>query len=286
MITGLFPGQGLDARHVDNALSSEHPYIADASEVLGTDLPRSIARIAGRSPRSSIPTDLAQVAIFVAGIVAFERERTTTPFERLLGHSLGEYTALVAARAMSFHDALRVVTVRARAMKRAAQASHGGMAAAAGIEPATAREICERRGVFIANDNSPSQLVLAGPERELALAASDVGAAGGRTVLLPVDGAFHTPAMAPAASALQAALAHVDVRSPRIEVISNVTAAPYRSPGEIRKLLVRQLTETVRFRESLVEAVARGSSEFVDLGPGRVVARLADAVTTSEVAHV
>lgn len=282
MIVGLFPGQGLDPNVVADALAGEHPRIDEASRVLGYDLRRYIEREARRSSGNALPTDLAQPAIFVAGIIAFESASDAgTRFERFIGHSLGEYTALVAAEAISFNDGLRVVSTRARAMKRAALAADGGMAAAAGISFDTAVSICAENGVYVANDNSPKQIVFAGPRTALASAAAAVNRSGGRTVLLPVDGAFHTPAMAPAAHPLQRVLEAIDIRSPKTEVIANVTAAPYRSPGEIRKLCVRQLTETVRFRESIAYSLEHGADEFVDLGPGRVVGRLA-AATTAE----
>jgi [acyl-carrier-protein] S-malonyltransferase len=143
------------------------------------------------------------------------------------------------------------------------------------VDQETVLAVAERATVTLANDNAPGQLVLAGPSEDLGRAAELLVAEGARVVLLDVAGAFHSPAMAPAAQPLRDVLDHVNVRNPIVPVISNVTARPYRAPGEIRRLLVEQLTGRVRLRESLEWAWRHGVREAVDLGPGRVVERLA-----------
>ena len=253
------------------------PLLEQANELLECDLISAVRRCLDRV-RPVLPTDLAQPALFVAGMAAYERALDAgETFDMYVGHSVGEYTALTAAGAFSPAEGLRLVCIRGRATKDAARASHGGMAAVKGISGEELESVCRRAGVVIANDNSPVQLVLAGSEEALAEAARLVRAAGGRCLLLAVEGAFHSPAMAPAADALRDALDHVTIRMPRAPVVSNLTARPYRAPGEIRKLLVRQLTERVRFRESLEWLAAAGATDFLDLGPGRVAGKLADA---------
>jgi [acyl-carrier-protein] S-malonyltransferase len=269
----LFPGQGVDASSVHEALS-DAPLLERANEVLGLDLKAGVGRCLDRA-RPVLPTDLAQPALFVAGLASHGRDGTR--FDVYAGHSVGEYTALAAAGAISYEDGLRLVCVRGRAMRDAGRASHGGMAAVKGIAYGELEDVCRRTKTVIANDNSPVQLVIAGPEDALAEAARQVRAAGGRALLLPVEGAFHSPAMAPAADALRDALDHTSISLPSVPVVSNLTARPYRAPGEIRSLLVRQLTERVRFRESLEWIAAAGATEIVDLGPGRVAGKLADA---------
>jgi [acyl-carrier-protein] S-malonyltransferase len=162
-------------------------------------------------------------------------------------------------------------------MRDAARAAGGGMAAVKGLGLAELQEACAQAGAVVANDNSPAQLVVSGPEGALAEVARLVREREGRCLLLAVEGAFHSPAMAPAAGPLRDALDRVDLRMPAARVVANVTARPYRAPGEIRSLLVRQLTERVRFRESAEWMAAAGATEFVDLGPGRVAGKLADA---------
>lgn len=271
MRAALFPGQGVDAASVLAALE-DAPLLAQANELAGTDLAAAAARCVQRA-RPVLPTDVAQPALLVAGLAAHER---SGPFDLYAGHSVGEYAALAAAGAVTPEDALRLVCVRGRATRDAARTNGGGMAAVKGIATDELEDVCERAGAVVANDNSPVQLVVSGPEAALAEVAQEVRARGGRCLLLAVEGAFHSPAMAPAAAALADALDHVDLRMPAARVVSNVTARPYRAPGEIRKLLVRQLTERVRFRESIEWMADAGVTDFADLGPGRVAGKLAD----------
>lgn len=151
------------------------------------------------------------------------------------------------------------------------------MAAVLRLDLHRVEQIAAAHGLAIANDNSPAQTVVSGEKDSLSRAADDIHRARGRSILLNVEGAFHSPAMEPAVADLEAALVVTEIRSPSIPVISNVTARPYRAPGEIRKLLIEQLTGRVRFRESLLFLSERGVTEFVDVGPGDVVDRLARA---------
>lgn len=276
MRAALFPGQGVDPAVVLPALEGA-PLLEAANELTGMDLAAEVARCAGRA-RPVLPTAVAQPALLVAGLAAHERDLASGgSFELFAGHSVGEYAALAAAGALDCEDALRLVCVRARAMRDAARQLGGGMAAVKGVAVDELESVCERAGAVVANDNSPVQLVVSGPEPALAEVAQEVRARGGRCLLLAVEGAFHSPAMAPAAAALRDALDRVDLRMPVARVVANVTARPYRAPGEIRGLLVRQLTERVRFRESVEWMAASGATELVDLGPGRVLAKLAAA---------
>lgn len=272
MRAALFPGQGVDPALVLEALEGA-PLLERANELVGTDLVLAVTRCLERT-RPVLPTEIAQPALLVAGLAAHDR---LGPFELYAGHSVGEYAALAAAGAFSYEDALRLVCVRGRAMRDAARASGGGMAAVKGISTEELAAACARTGAVVANDNSPAQLVVSGPDEALAQIAQVVRDAGGRCLLLAVEGAYHSPAMIPAAEALRDALDRVDVRMPRARVVSNVTASPYRAPGEIRSLLVRQLTEPVRFREAVEWLASAGATELVDVGPGRVAGKLADA---------
>ncbi len=283
MKVALFPGQGLDARVVRRALDPDHPLVQTASELLGYDLVARVDDVA-RRVRGVLPTSIAQPAIFTAGVIAHEVAADAGErFDYFAGHSLGEYTALVAAGAIRFGPAVRLVAARGEAMERATRRSSGGMAALLGLGIRDAEEIASVYRVTIANDNSPVQVVLSGDTNNLARAAEAAKSKNARCILLPVEGAFHSAAMDPAAQALADALVETDVRSPNVPVISNVTARPYRAPGEIRKLLAEQLTGRVRFRESILYLRSQGVSDFVDLGPGDVVGRLARAtVPTNE----
>lgn len=281
MRAALFPGQGLEPGAVLRALPERHPLLDRGSELLGFDIRQRVSRIA-RHSQPLLPTDLAQPSIFIAGVIAFEEASREASYDFLVGHSLGEYTALVAGGAIPFSHGLSLVAARGAAMKRAASRSDGGMAAVMGLARHHIDEVCARTGATLANDNSPSQVVFSGTRAALDLAAPLVRSLGGRTVLLRVDGAYHSSAMDPALDALAAVLERTDVRSPKIPVLSNVTARPYRSPGEIRKLLAAQLISPVRFRESIEWLVRRGVTDLDDLGPGRVVGRLAEAIAADQ----
>jgi [acyl-carrier-protein] S-malonyltransferase len=278
---GLFPGQGLPAKAVLQALPERGERLETAREVLGYDLRRKV-EIAARRDGATLPTLIAQPAIVVAGIVALRRaEESGRSWDYFAGHSLGEYTALVAGSSLSFEEALVLVRARAEAMEEAGKAVPGGMAAVLGLDFDVVADIAARSGAVIANDNSPGQVVLSGSEEDLARAAGMVRSAGARSVLLEVSGPFHSLAMAPAARPLADALDRVDVRASKVPVISNVTARPYEGPGEIRAGLVEQLTHTVRFRESLEWLLDQGVEDFDDLGPGQIVAGLAARTSRS-----
>lgn len=277
MRAALFPGQGISPKVVAGSLDPRHPFAHEASEMLGYDLVRRVEQIA-RRPRGVIPTSVAQPAIFVAGLTAYETAvGRGEAFDYVLGHSLGEYTALVAAGAISFRHGLAVVIARGKAMERAAARSSGGMAAIIGLDLERVEAIASAHDVVVANDNSPRQVVISGDQEALAAAATVVRAEGGRSVLLPVEGAFHSVAMNAAADSLAATLFTVEIRNPVLPVLSNVSARPYRAPGEIRRLLEHQLTNRVRFRECLLYLVEQGVTDHVDLGPGDVVGRIAHA---------
>lgn len=275
MRAALFPGQGIEASVVSAALDRTDPLTIEASELLGFDLCRRLEQAARRS-RSTLPTSLAQPAIFVAGLASYRRRVAEgETFDLILGHSLGEYTALIAAGAISFRQGLALVTTRGKAMEHAALRSDGGMAAVLQLDLEQVETIASLHGVTLANDNAPGQAVISGERDALARAAAAVRENGGRCILLPVDGAFHSAAMLPTVGTLASSLFTVEVRMPSVPVISNVSAAPYRAPGEIRRLLELQLTGRVRFRESLLYLAGRGVTEFVDMGPGEVVGRIA-----------
>jgi [acyl-carrier-protein] S-malonyltransferase len=273
MRLGLFPGQGVPVRTVLAALPENHPTVDKASEVLGFDLRKRVEQVAKRE-RSIMPTSLAQPAIFTASVLAWQ-ELSHEQFDCYLGHSVGEYAALVAGGSMTFDQALCVVQVRGAAMEKAALEANGGMAAVIDLTLDEAEAIAEATGTIVANDNSPQQVVLAGSDEALVEAASQTRARGGRAVRLDVTGPFHTPQVVAAAPLLRDALEHISIRSPRVPVISNVSAAAYRAPGEIRKLLLDQLTSRVRFREALENLWLNGVNDFHDFGPAKIVGSLA-----------
>jgi [acyl-carrier-protein] S-malonyltransferase len=273
---GLFPGQGIPAGTVLEGLPENDPLVTEAQMTLGYPLRRRV-KITARRKGALLATELAQPAIFVASVRAWRE--ADAHFDFYAGHSLGEYSALVAGGALSFTDAIEIVRVRGEAMNAASKTAPGSMVAVLGMGVDAAADIAERAGVKIANDNAPDQVVLAGPEEGLEKAAKLVSDAGARSVLLEVSGPFHTDGVASAADDLREVLASVDIRQPSVPVISNVTGRAYGSPDEIKELLVTQLTHPVRWRESVEFLWAQGAREFVDFGPGKVVAGLASRIT-------
>jgi [acyl-carrier-protein] S-malonyltransferase len=257
-------------------LPEDNPLVTEAQMTLGYPLRRRV-KITARRKGALLATELAQPAIFVASVRAWRE--ADAHFDFYAGHSLGEYSALVAGGALSFTDALEIVSVRGEAMNAASKNAPGSMVAVLGMGVDTAANIAERAGVKVANDNAPDQVVLAGPEAGLEKAAALVSEAGARSVLLEVSGPFHTEGVAAAADDLRRVLTSVDVRQPEVPVISNVTGRPYGSPDEIKELLVTQLTHPVRWRESVEFLWSQGARDFVDFGPGKVVAGLASRIT-------
>lgn len=274
MRAGLWPGQGIPARTVLEGLPAGHGLLRGAREILGYDLRRRV-EIAGRRNGALLPTALAQPAILVAGLISWEERPGKSGLDVLAGHSVGEYAALVAGKAMAFEDALRIVKVRADAMEAASRSADTGMAAVIGLSLERVSGIADQAGVAIANDNAPGQVVVAGDQAALTEAATLVRAARGRSILLETAGAFHTAVMTSAEAPLRRALRDANIQAPSIPVVSNLTARPYLDAEAIRDLLGRQLTSRVRFRESLEWMWAEGVREFDDFGPGQVVAGMA-----------
>jgi [acyl-carrier-protein] S-malonyltransferase len=269
----LFPGQG-----------SHRPGMRAAVAELRPELLELAAEACGCDPfeRLDEGTRYQQPAIFCASLAGWEHARQEEA-QVLAGHSLGELAALVAGGALAESDAIEIVALRGRAMDAAARtAEPGGMLAVrAGGE--LAAEVARRAGVAVANDNAPEQIVLSGPLDALDAAAADLRERGVRALRLPVSGAFHSPAMEPAAVALADVLAQTPFERPWIPVLSSMTAQPFVDP---RAELVAALTRPVRWVAVLRALEWRGVDRFVEAGPGAVLTKLvrrtvphADAVT-------
>ncbi|HEU0019462.1 MAG TPA: ACP S-malonyltransferase [Thermoleophilaceae bacterium] len=261
----LFPGQG-----------SQTPELRALVAELRPDLLELAAVACGCDPFERVEqgTRYQQPAIFCASLAGWERARLEAPAV-LAGHSLGELAALTAAGVLDEPDALRIVVLRGQAMDEAARHGPVGGMLALRADGTTAAAIARSSGLAIANENSPSQVVLAGSLAALARAEEESRECGVRAVRLPVSGAFHSPAMAPAAAPLRAALAEVAVRPPQTPVLSCMTATPFEDP---RAELVAALTRPVRWLAVLRALEWRGIDRFVETGPGGVLTKLARQV--------
>lgn len=269
----LFAGQGAQVVGMGKDLAETFPsakvWFDRANTVLGYDL----ASICFNGPDAELTkTENAQPGIFLVSWVAFQLLKECVPalkFEATAGLSLGEFTALTAAGAMSFEDGLRVVRQRGRFMQEACDVTKGGMAAVIGLDEAPTREVCAEAGVVLANLNCPGQLVISGETDKISKAVEFAKAKGAkRAIPLPVAGAYHSPLMASAQPKLQAELAKAKLSAPAVPVISNVTAQPHGNAADITARLVEQVTSSVRWEESMRYLLADGFTRFIELGPG------------------
>jgi [acyl-carrier-protein] S-malonyltransferase len=269
----LFAGQGAQVVGMGQELAAQSSaaldWFARANTALGYDL----TALCFRGPEAELTqTEHAQPGIFLVSWVALQVLRQRVPhfdFQATAGLSLGEFTALAAAGALSFEDALRLVRQRGCYMQEACNATRGGMAAVIGLDEAPTREVCAEAGVTLANLNCPGQLVISGETDRVQKACELAKARGARRALpLPVAGAYHSPLMSTAQPKLAAALAAVVIQAPTVPVISNVTARPHEGPEAIRQRLVEQVTSSVLWEQSIRHLLARGFTRFVELGPG------------------
>jgi [acyl-carrier-protein] S-malonyltransferase len=228
-------------------------------------------------------TDVSQPAIFVASLAALESLKQSEPeaakdVVATAGLSLGEYTALVFAGAMSFAEGLEVVSERGRAMQHAAEATPSGMVSALLLDPEKVNEVVEEAKaagrIWVANYLCPGNTVLSGEVAAIDAAEKAIEAKGGKPIRLAVAGAFHTELMKPADEILGVALAGVTVQPGRVSVWSNVDAKPHTDPAEVRSLLVRQVLTPVRWEETIRNLLADGVERFYEIGPGKVLAGL------------
>lgn len=279
----LFPGQGSQfvgmGADLAERFAPAREVFEEADDVLGF----SLSRLCREGPEEElVRTRNAQPAILVHSIAVWRLVR-----ERLgqaaiaAGHSLGEFSAYVAADALGFRDAVRLVRTRGELMFRAGEQRPGSMAAVLGLDDGALEKVCaEASGggeeVVAANYNSPGQVVISGDVAAVRRAGELAKAAGARRVLpLNVSGAFHSPLMLAAEQGLEEELRAVDFRQPGFGVVSNVTAEPVHEPEEARKLLVRQLTAPVRWAASVHAMANSGTHRYFEIGPGNVLANLA-----------
>ncbi len=265
----IFPGQGSQFPGMGQDLYPGHKDLMEsANSILGfriTDIMFS------GTAEDLKATKVTQPAIFLHSVV-LAKSRTEAP-DMVAGHSLGEFSALVAAEAISFEDGLKLVSLRAQAMQECCERQPGAMAAIIGLPDAVIEEVCAGiPGVVPANYNSPGQVVISGEEAAVDKACEILKADGAKRALrLPVSGAFHSPLMEPAREKLARAIEATPFQAPRCPVYQNVTAAPTEDPAVIKENCLKQLTSPVRWTQTVLNMAADGATEFVELGPGNVL---------------
>ncbi len=275
----LFPGQG--SQHIGMAASfAAHPstqhLFNQANSILGFDLTDLMLNGTEEELRQ---TENAQPALLLAGIAAWTYLNVQNPnlnVAAFAGHSLGEYTALVAAEVTSFEDGLKLVRQRGELMAAAMPQGQGGMSAVLGLDIKTTSTIAEKHGVYVANDNAEGQIILSGEATKLAVSKEDLKTAGAKRVMpLPVAGAFHTPYMQSAATKMAEILQDVTFHEPTAPVILNTTAKASQNPKEIKENLPTQITSPVRWRETMDTLASQGITDVQELGAGKVLSNLA-----------
>ena len=276
----VFPGQGAQAVGMGKDLAEK--YLDQANGILGLDL----KKLCFEGPEEELKkTEITQPAILTVSVAAFEslRGRDVPLPAAVAGHSLGEYSALVAASALSFSDAVKIVHLRGKFMQEAVPLGKGAMAAIIGADSDKIKAICNEIGeVWPANFNSPGQVVISGKKESVDSAGQKLKEAGAKRVMpLAVSAPFHCPMMQPAADHLKAELDKIEIRDASIPLVANVTADFVSKGAEIRDLLIKQVTSPVLWEDSVKKMSGDGIGGFVEVGPGKVLSGLIKKIDRS-----
>ena len=281
----VFPGQGAQFTGMGKDLYDNNPVAREMFEKANEILGFRITDIMFEGSDDDLKqTKVTQPAIFLHSVVLAKTMGEEFDPSMVAGHSLGEFSALVAAGALSFEDGLRLVSARAHAMQKACEMKPSTMAAVLALPDEKVEEIC--RGidgvVVCANYNCPGQLVISGEVEAIDAACEQLLAAGAkRAMKLKAGGAFHSPCMEPARTELAEAIERTEINAPRVPVYQNVDARPHTDPAEIKANLIAQLTAPVRWTQSVQNMIADGATEFIELGPGKVLQGLVGKIDRS-----
>ena len=279
----VFPGQGAQfvgmGKDLYESNETARNLFEKANEILGFRITDLMFEGTDEDLRR---TDITQPAVFLHSVVLAKSLGDEFAPDMTAGHSLGEFSALVAAGALDFEDGLRLVSARAHAMQKACELKPSTMAAIIGLPDEKVEEIVAGvDGVVVcANYNCPGQIVISGEEEAIDAACKLLSEAGARRALkLKVGGAFHSPCMEPARAELAEAIERTNFHTPKCPVYQNVDAKPHTDPAEIKANLIAQLTAPVRWTQTVANMVADGATEFVELGPGKVLQGLVSKVS-------
>lgn len=276
----VFPGQGSQrvgmGRDLYDNFQSARAVFEEADKTLCFSLSKLCFEGPDEELRQTRNAQPALVTVSVACLKALAEFGVTLPQPAFVaGHSLGEYTALVAAEVLDFATTVYLARERGRLMWEAGQVKAGGMAAILGLDEASLAEVCQKTGTWIANYNCPGQLVISGAKENLGQAMELAKARGAlRTMPLPVSGAFHTPLMQPAVEGMTKAIEKVKFNRPRIPIVANTTAQPLTAADTIKDELIRQLNNAVQWQRSIEFMIKNSVPTFIEIGPGNVLTGL------------
>lgn len=281
----IFPGQGAQFVGMGFDLYERYPVAKEmfdkANEILGFPITETMFHGTADGLKE---TKITQPAIFLHSVILSKVMGDSFKPDMVAGHSLGEFSALVANGALNFEDGLQLVSKRAMAMQRACEIQPSTMAAVLGLEDVVVEKICEETlGIVVAaNYNCPGQLVISGDVEAVNLACEKLKEAGARRALvLPVGGAFHSPLMEPAREELAAAIEETRFAPPSCPIYQNVTTTAVRDAGEIKRNLISQLTAPVKWTQSVQQMITDGATVFTEIGPGKVLQGLVKKIDGS-----
>ena len=286
----IFPGQGSQFSGMGKSLYEENATAKELFEKANEILGFRISDIMFEGTDEQLKqTNVTQPAIFIHSVIAYKTLQDVKP-DMVAGHSLGEFSALVANNTLSFEDALKLVSIRANAMQKACEITPGGMAAVLALADDKVENICDEiqvetgETVVAANYNCPGQLVISGTVAGINIACERLKEAGAkRALVLPVGGAFHSPLMASAKEELAAAIAATTFNTPSCPVYQNVVAKAVTDPNEIKQNLEAQLTGAVRWTQSVEAMITDGATAFTEVGPGKVLQGLVQKINREAV---
>lgn len=281
----VFPGQGSQFSGMGKNLYDTNEIAKELFETANNILGFRISDIMFSGTDEDLKqTNITQPAVFIHSVAAFKTIENARP-DMVAGHSLGEFSALVANQTLNFEDALKLVAIRAAAMQKACEIQPSTMAAVLALDDAKVEEICNKISsehgevVVAANYNCPGQLVISGTVKGIEMACEQMKAAGAkRALVLPVGGAFHSPLMISAREELAQAIHATSFNNPICPVYQNVTANAVSNPDDIKNNLISQLTGAVKWTQSVQSMVADGSSQFTECGPGKVLQGLVQKI--------